>query len=422
MEKVKKRNGIGKACAIIFCILYVGYFFSIPVYAQNFFEESITQESQIENFEQQENDNAEASPESQADSALISASEVQDPTVVRNDDLDIVVDLNTDGSAQITEVWDVTTVTGTEFYLAYYGLLEGQVIHDLTVSDETGMQYENIGEWDSSLSGEEKFGKCGLVSLDDGYEICWGIYENYGDHVYTVKYTMDSLVRRYESTFAINQIFAGKELANQPYGVSLHIRKADTYFTEDMVQLDQYTSNGIITVQDGEILLTIKSFLKSSESLAVFITLPPTLFVDVPVDGRTLAQAKSQAEKINVVEKPASSSFNYYSYGNSGYSNNNNYKYSSDSHSTREALGAILMVLTFPFAIIMNIFSKNGGSGDDYSGGSSYRGGGGFFSGGGGSRSGGFGGGGGGGGTRGSGGSSSRGGGGSSSRGGGGTR
>ena len=72
-------------------------------------------------------------------------------------DIDIVVDLYYDGSARITERWDVAATSGTEWYLVK-GNLGDIVISNLSVTDETGRKFINEGKWDIDRSISEKAG------------------------------------------------------------------------------------------------------------------------------------------------------------------------------------------------------------------------------------------------------------------------
>ena len=86
-------------------------------------------------------------------------------------DIDILVSLTRDGSAEITERWDVCVADGTEWYLVRYNL--GDIrIEDFSVSDETGLLYENTEKWDVDWSLKQKTGKCGIVHTGKGDELC----------------------------------------------------------------------------------------------------------------------------------------------------------------------------------------------------------------------------------------------------------
>lgn len=209
--------------------------------------------------------------------------------------VDITVDLNEDGSAQVTEVWNVTITDGTEYYLTKYGLLEGQDITNLLVTDENGREYTNIGQWDSGRSGAEKYGECGLIAMKGGYEICWGVYRDYGDHVYTVRYTMPGLLQAYEGADAINQTFIPENLLSSPQKVNLTIRRAGVEFTQDNTKVWAFGATGEIYVENGQVEFGLTSQLKSSQYVAVLVRFDPGMFSPAVNRGQTFEEAKSRA-------------------------------------------------------------------------------------------------------------------------------
>ena len=96
-------------------------------------------------------------------------------------DVDVTVDLFSDGSARITQVWDATVVQGTEWYIPIENLGR-MTVTDLTVS-ENGQEFISEGRhWNVDRSLSQKAGRCGIVEKRDGVELCWG-QGSYGDHV-----------------------------------------------------------------------------------------------------------------------------------------------------------------------------------------------------------------------------------------------
>ena len=70
--------------------------------------------------------------------------------------LDIRVELSPNGDARITETRQMSIDSeGTECYIVI-GNLSGSEVRDLTVTDETGTVYENIGEWVIDRSRSQK--------------------------------------------------------------------------------------------------------------------------------------------------------------------------------------------------------------------------------------------------------------------------
>src|SRR5699024_786103 len=118
------------------------------------------------------------------------------------------VELQADGSGIITESRRMYLTEDTEIYITF-DHLSGSEVTDFEVSD-FGEPLEEESDWDVSASREEKAGKYGIVETSDGIELCWGIGD-YGEHEYTVTYTMTNLVRQLEDGQGMNwQFFNGE--------------------------------------------------------------------------------------------------------------------------------------------------------------------------------------------------------------------
>lgn len=103
--------------------------------------------------------------------------------------MDIYVDDN--GDAQITEIWDCYTDTGTEVYHPYYNLGKS-VISDLSVVDGS-TTYNSLDSWNTSGTLYSKAYQCGINEISNGVELCWGI-SSYGNHIYTISYKISDFV------------------------------------------------------------------------------------------------------------------------------------------------------------------------------------------------------------------------------------
>ena len=85
--------------------------------------------------------------------------------------MDIYIDKN--GNAKVTEVWNCNVSDGTEVYHPYYNL-GGSTIYDLTVSE--GIKtYTTLSSWNTSGTLSSKAYKCGINTISNGVELCWGI-------------------------------------------------------------------------------------------------------------------------------------------------------------------------------------------------------------------------------------------------------
>ncbi len=186
-------------------------------------------------------------------------------------DIGITLDLKADGSADVTEVWDVTATSGTEWYLVKddLGVIK---IRDLSVKDETGRVYDNIGEWDVDRSIREKAGKCGIVTKRKGCELCWGI-GSYGDHVFTVSYTMTGVIDGFSDYDALHLQLVSPGLSSQPEHVKVTVRSEVSPFSTINTRLWGFGFPGTAEFQDGELVLESTRALKRSESVILLTQL-----------------------------------------------------------------------------------------------------------------------------------------------------
>ena len=169
-------------------------------------------------------------------------------------DIDIRVVLQKDGSARITQVWDVNVNSGTEWYVPVSNL--GMMsITDLTVS-ENGQPFISEGRrWDVDRSLSEKAGRCGIVEKRDGVELCWG-QGSYGDHVWTAEFTAHGLVQSFTDADGFNFQFVNPGLLAAPQHVKVTVVNATggPEWTYDNTKVWGFGSYGDINVTNGQIV------------------------------------------------------------------------------------------------------------------------------------------------------------------------
>ena len=169
-------------------------------------------------------------------------------------DVDVTVDLFSDGSARITQVWDATVVQGTEWYIPIENLGR-MTVTDLTVS-ENGQEYISEGRhWNVDRSLSQKAGRCGIVEKRDGVELCWG-QGSYGDHVWTASFTVTGLVQSLQDADAFNFMFVNPELVAPPQHARVTIRNATggPQWTYDNTRVWGFGFIGDINVKDGQVI------------------------------------------------------------------------------------------------------------------------------------------------------------------------
>lgn len=202
--------------------------------------------------------------------AVLSAQEIRS--------IDETVVLRTDGSARITQVWDVNVVSGTEFYLPFdhLGPME---IDDLTVIENGEAFFAEGYGWDTDRSREQKRGRCGIVRKSGGVELCWG-QGDYGDHLWTVSYTVKGLVMRMGDYDGLYFTFVNPGLSAPPQHVKVMLRNetGGPEWTADNVKVWGFRSESEIYVEDGAIRAESLGPFSSGSAMTVLVRFDQGLF------------------------------------------------------------------------------------------------------------------------------------------------
>ena len=186
-------------------------------------------------------------------------------------DIDETVVIHADGSARITQVWDVNVVSGTEFYLPFDHLGPLQ-IRDLAVS-EGELQFVSEGDkWDVDRTREQKRGRCGIVRKTHGVELCWG-QGDYGDHVWTVSYTVEGLVMKMGDYNGLYFSFVNPGLTAPPKHVKVTLvnETGGPAWTPDNVKVWGFRSDSEIFVEDGAVRAESTSAFNYNSAMTVLV-------------------------------------------------------------------------------------------------------------------------------------------------------
>ena len=206
-----------------------------------------------------------------AASALLSGQEIRD--------IDETVVLRSDGTARITQVWDVTVVSGTEFYLPF-DHLGPMAIDSLSVS-ENGAEFFSEGDrWDTDRSLERKRGRCGIVRKDGGgVELCWG-QGDYGDHVWTVSYIVKGLVMQMGEYDGLYFTFVNPGLVAPPRHVKVRIINGTggPEWTFENVKVWGFRSESEIFVEEGAVRAESLAPFRTSSAMTVLVRFDKGLF------------------------------------------------------------------------------------------------------------------------------------------------
>lgn len=191
---------------------------------------------------------------------------------INNIDMDIYV--NNNGNAEVTEKWTCNSTRDTEWYRSYFHL-DNSKVTNLRVSDKN-RTYTTLSSWDVDASFSEKAYKCGLNSINDGVEICWG-KSSYGSNVYTIKYNISNFVSELTDcqmmywTLIPSEHFAS--MGNIQIKVHGDIKFKDTI---DVWGYGNY--GGLCYVSDGAINMQTQGSLGSSEYMTLLAKFPKETF------------------------------------------------------------------------------------------------------------------------------------------------
>lgn len=220
--------------------------------------------------------------------------------------MDIYVDSN--GDAKVTETWNCNVNQGTEVYHPYYNLGNSKITN-LNVSDKN-RNYTSLVEWNTSGTLNSKAYKCGINSLDNGVELCWGI-SNYGNNTYKVTYNISNFVSELTDAQMIYWTLIPYDFSNAIGKVDIIIH-ADKYFQDTIDVWGFGNYGGLCYVSDGKIHMQSDGTLEQSEYMTILAKFPKGTFNVSNVLNRDFNHYYMMAEEGSTkYNKPQKSIFSY---------------------------------------------------------------------------------------------------------------
>lgn len=210
-------------------------------------------------------------------------------------DLSILVVLSKNGEAHITETRLMSIDSeGTECYIPI-GNLNGSEVRDLQVTDETGLSFTNIGDWDINQNRSWKAGKCGIVTKHNGYEVCWGLGDS-GERTYTTSYTVTNLVKGYDDADGFNYMFVAQGMSPLPDHVKLTIEPEDTlHFTAENTGIWGFRYQGDINFIDYRIVAESSEPFENRSAMIIMARFNKGMFAPADIREGSFEQVKENA-------------------------------------------------------------------------------------------------------------------------------
>jgi len=224
---------------------------------------------------------------------LASATSLWARPQLRNLDIQVVLARNGDAYITETRTMDIDD-EGTECYIVI-GNLNGSEVRDLRVSDETGLDYTRLGEWDIDESRSYKAGKCGIVNKRNGYELCWGL-GNSGSRTYTTSYTVTNLVKGYDDADGFNYMFVAQGISPSPDHVKLTIMPEDTLkFTAENTGIWGFRYRGDINFMNYRIVAESSEPFESRSAMIIMCRFNKGLFEPTDIRDGSFESVKEHA-------------------------------------------------------------------------------------------------------------------------------
>lgn len=205
----------------------------------------------------------------------------------------ITAELQQDGSAIMTEVWDISVSEGGELFVEKKNLGDMQ-ISNLLVTDENGRVFEQVDRWNSNLSRQQRAYKSGIITTGDGYELCWGFGE-YGRHTYTITYTLTDLVKAYSDTDGFNYAFLCEGQAASIDDVRITITKPNTTFTQNDTGIWAFSFSANVQLENGQIVAQSDARMRTSQRAQVMAEFDKGMFTPTSVQNGTFEDVKQHA-------------------------------------------------------------------------------------------------------------------------------
>lgn len=191
--------------------------------------------------------------------------------------IDVNVILDDEGTAKITQVWDIYTTKGTEFFIPITHL-NHMKIENFRVSDETGREYEFVENWNVKGSLEDKAYKYGYNKISGGVELCWG-KGSFGDHKYTVSWDYKNAVQSFTDYDGFNIRFINDNMTPPPESISISLSKPGTPFTNENTRIWAFGYKGDILFQeDGIVRGKSDRALYSNEYMNIMMSFEKGIF------------------------------------------------------------------------------------------------------------------------------------------------
>ena len=255
-------------------------------------------------------------------------------------DIDILVDINNDGSATISQSWDGDFYEGTECYIPIK--IDRNDISNFNVS-LNNRTYTYDGKWNVNNSFEQKSYHCGINELGDSIELCFGI-SKYGQNKYIFQYKIKDFIKSYVDYDGFNYMLLNPNLSIYPSKVDCVVRMANgTKLSKDNSAIWAYGLSGEVAFDNGYIHAYSNSKISGSDHLILVMSLQKGII--------TPQKSVNDYFEDVIFEANKGSDYEHYYYESDYY---NSYNDNQDRMFNILFYGAIVLFFVFYIVAIIN--------------------------------------------------------------------
>lgn len=179
------------------------------------------------------------------------------PISVRADHMysvDMDINILEDGTANITEVWDVKASSGSEWYKTMYELGNSELSNFVVYMDGIELKYK---EWNVDESLNEKDGYYGINDTYKGIELCFG-KSDMKRHTFTLKYTLSNYVFNTDDSQVLYWTLMPEVTVDK-----FTVEVSSYYEFPDTLDVWGYGYKGYAYVEDGKIKMSNEGSLNN---------------------------------------------------------------------------------------------------------------------------------------------------------------
>lgn len=229
--------------------------------------------------------------------SLLMSSFAQEAYSSEIDTIDVYVKLDRQGTAYISEYWDVyVDDSNSEWYISLKNMGDMRV-SDLQVYDyETQSYFADDTPWDVNRSRIAKKGLSGINRLDgNDCELCWGVGSS-GRHAWVAMYKVEGFVKEYQDGAGFNHCFVNYGLSAEPRFVRTTIVMADsTPLSYENARIWAFQYPGYCQFDAGAIVAWNSESFTTDNSMVVMSIFPKGMFNSSIVVDDTIGTMKWKA-------------------------------------------------------------------------------------------------------------------------------